>query len=90
MRMSMAASLEVRVHFADHRLVESAWNIPWEMKMTGNKEKWILRKALEGLFLMMFFIARKALILKRIAKLIQSCNCMASTFYKINTSLHEF
>ncbi|MEY8753560.1 asparagine synthase (glutamine-hydrolyzing) [Peribacillus frigoritolerans] len=48
-RMSMGASLEVRVPFADHRLVEYAWNIPWEMKMEGNREKGILRKALEGL-----------------------------------------
>lgn len=47
-RMSMGASLEVRVPFADHRLVEYVWNIPWEMKMHGNKEKGILRKALEG------------------------------------------
>jgi asparagine synthase (glutamine-hydrolysing) len=48
-RMSMGASLEVRVPFADHRLVEYVWNIPWEMKMYGNREKGILRKALEGL-----------------------------------------
>lgn len=48
-RMSMAASLEVRVPFADHRLVEYVWNIPWEMKMTGNREKGILRKAMEGI-----------------------------------------
>ncbi|WP_050614284.1 asparagine synthase (glutamine-hydrolyzing) [Bacillus testis] len=48
-RMSMAASLEVRVPFADHTLVEYVWNIPWEMKMTGNCEKGILRKAMEGI-----------------------------------------
>ncbi|SDY58960.1 asparagine synthase (glutamine-hydrolysing) [Evansella caseinilytica] len=48
-RMSMGASLEVRVPFADHRLVEYVWNIPWEMKMHGNREKGILRKALEGI-----------------------------------------
>lgn len=47
-RMSMGASLEVRVPFADHRLVEYAWNIPWEMKMLNGREKGILRKALEG------------------------------------------
>lgn len=47
-RMSMGASLEVRVPFADHRLVEYAWNIPWEMKMYGGREKGLLRKALEG------------------------------------------
>ncbi|WP_102347401.1 asparagine synthase (glutamine-hydrolyzing) [Bacillus sp. Marseille-P3661] len=48
-RMSMGASLEVRVPFADHRLVEYVWNIPWAMKMVGNREKGILRKALEGI-----------------------------------------
>ena len=47
-RMSMAASLEVRVPFADHRLIEYVWNIPWEMKMLGGREKGLLRKALEG------------------------------------------
>lgn len=47
-RMSMGASLEVRVPFSDHRLVEYVWNIPWEMKRYGDTEKGILRKALEG------------------------------------------
>ncbi|PYZ94408.1 asparagine synthase (glutamine-hydrolyzing) [Salipaludibacillus keqinensis] len=47
-RMSMGKSLEVRVPFADHRLVEYVWNIPWEMKMLDGREKGILRKALEG------------------------------------------
>ncbi|MBO9128692.1 asparagine synthase (glutamine-hydrolyzing) [Bacillus sp. 165] len=46
-RMSMGASLEVRVPFADHRLVEYIWNVPWEMKMYKNREKGLLRKALE-------------------------------------------
>lgn len=48
-RMSMGAGLEVRVPFADHRLVEYVWNIPWEIKTFGNREKGILRKALEGI-----------------------------------------
>ncbi|KOS63574.1 asparagine synthase (glutamine-hydrolyzing) [Lysinibacillus agricola] len=48
-RMSMGASLEVRVPFADHRLVEYAWNIPWEMKNLGGKEKGLLRKAMQHL-----------------------------------------
>jgi len=48
-RMSMGASLEVRVPFADHHLVEYVWNIPWEMKNLDGREKGILRKALEGL-----------------------------------------
>ena len=48
-RMSMGASLEVRVPFADHRLVEYAWNIPWEMKNLDGTEKGLLRKAMEHL-----------------------------------------
>ncbi|WP_332691247.1 asparagine synthase (glutamine-hydrolyzing) [Halalkalibacter lacteus] len=48
-RMSMGASLEVRVPFSDHRLVEYVWNIPWEMKQLDGREKGILRKSLEGL-----------------------------------------
>ncbi|AWB45783.1 asparagine synthase (glutamine-hydrolyzing) [Paenibacillus sp. CAA11] len=47
-RMSMAAGLEVRVPYCDHRLVEYVWNIPWDVKTTGGREKGILRKALEG------------------------------------------
>jgi asparagine synthase (glutamine-hydrolysing) len=47
-RMSMASGLEVRVPFCDHRLVEYVWNIPWEIKNAGNREKGILRKALKG------------------------------------------
>lgn len=48
-RMSMATGLEVRVPFADHRLVEYVWNIPWEMKTCDNMAKGILRRALSGL-----------------------------------------
>jgi len=48
-RMSMGASLEVRVPFADHRLVEYVWNIPWDMKMYAGREKGLLRKAFEGI-----------------------------------------
>jgi len=48
-RMSMGASLEVRVPFADHRLVEYVWNIPWEWKRYGDREKGLLRKSLENL-----------------------------------------
>jgi len=47
-RMSMAVSLEVRVPFCDHRLVEYVWNIPWAMKSLGGQPKGILREALVG------------------------------------------
>lgn len=48
-RMTMATGLEVRVPFCDHRIVEYVWNIPWELKNYSNREKGLLRLALEGL-----------------------------------------
>lgn len=48
-RMSMASGLEVRVPFCDHRLVEYVWNIPWRFKYYGQREKGILRRAVNGL-----------------------------------------
>jgi asparagine synthase (glutamine-hydrolysing) len=48
-RMSMAVGLEVRVPFCDHRLVEYVWNIPWEIKSAGNREKGILRQSMTGI-----------------------------------------
>jgi len=47
--MSMGASIEARVPFGDHQLVEYVWNIPWEIKTYNNREKGILRKAMEGI-----------------------------------------
>ncbi|MEV1090158.1 asparagine synthase (glutamine-hydrolyzing) [Streptomyces microflavus] len=44
-RISMAASLEVRVPFTDHRLVEYVFNVPWEMKNFDGREKSLLRAA---------------------------------------------
>ena len=48
-RMSMAWGLEVRVPFADRRLVELSYNIPMEMKYHGGREKGLLRDAFDGL-----------------------------------------
>ncbi|MFC9254119.1 asparagine synthase (glutamine-hydrolyzing) [Amycolatopsis thailandensis] len=42
-RMSMAAGLEVRVPFTDHRLVEYTFNVPWSMKNFDGREKSLLR-----------------------------------------------
>lgn len=48
-RMSMANSLEVRVPFADYKLVEYAFNIPNNIKLLNGREKGLLRKSLEGI-----------------------------------------
>lgn len=46
-RMSMAHGLEVRVPFADHRILEYVYNVPWEIKFEGNVEKALLRNAMK-------------------------------------------
>ncbi|MCM0649829.1 asparagine synthase (glutamine-hydrolyzing) [Clostridium swellfunianum] len=48
-RMSMSNSLEVRVPFADYRIVEYAFNVPWSIKYIDNIEKGLLRRALKGI-----------------------------------------
>lgn len=48
-RMSMYNSLEVRVPFADYRLVEYSYNIPNEIKFYNGREKGLLREALRGI-----------------------------------------
>ncbi|QXE38488.1 asparagine synthase (glutamine-hydrolyzing) [Streptomyces sp. GMY02] len=47
-RVSMAVSLEVRVPFTDHRLVEYVYNTPWAMKNFDGREKSLLRAAMRG------------------------------------------
>ena len=48
-RMSMYSGLEVRVPFCDYRIVEYAYNMPWEMKAYEGREKGIVRKAFEDI-----------------------------------------
>ena len=47
-RMSMAASLEVRVPFLDHRVVEFAYSLPLNLKIKGFTRKYLLKKILRG------------------------------------------
>jgi asparagine synthase (glutamine-hydrolysing) len=48
-QMSMAASIESRVPFLDHQLVEFAAGLPARMKLRGFRTKWILREAVRGI-----------------------------------------
>ena len=47
-RAAMAASLETRAPFLDHRVVELAWRLRPSLKIRKNKSKWILRQVLYG------------------------------------------
>jgi asparagine synthase (glutamine-hydrolysing) len=47
-QMSMAASIESRVPFLDHKLVQFAARLPVRMKLRGMTTKYILRRAMRG------------------------------------------
>ncbi len=48
-QMSMAASIESRVPFLDHKLVEFAASLPPRLKLRGFTTKWILREAVRSM-----------------------------------------
>jgi len=45
-RAAMASSLETRVPFLDHKLIEYVWKIPHHLKFRNGQGKWILRQIL--------------------------------------------
>ena len=47
-RMSMAHSVEIRPPFLDHRIVEFAAGLPPEMKISGKRQKVILKRLMTG------------------------------------------
>jgi asparagine synthase (glutamine-hydrolysing) len=45
-RAAMAASLETRAPFLDHKVIEFAWRLPMRMKIRAGRGKWLLRQLL--------------------------------------------
>ncbi|MGH8262082.1 MAG: asparagine synthase-related protein, partial [Steroidobacteraceae bacterium] len=48
-KITMATSIECRVPFLDHRLVELGATIPAAIKLQGGEPKWLLRRAVSDL-----------------------------------------
>ncbi len=48
-RTSRYCGLDARVPFADERIVQYLWNVPWEMKYKSHRVKGLLRFAGEGI-----------------------------------------
>ncbi len=48
-RTSMYSGLEARVPFADHRIIEYVFNVPWKMKTKDGVVKGLLRESARGL-----------------------------------------
>ena len=47
-KMSMAASIELRVPFLDHELMELSWSLPDYLRLRGRTGKYILRRAMQN------------------------------------------
>jgi asparagine synthase (glutamine-hydrolysing) len=46
-RAAMAVSLETRIPFLDHRLVEFAWRLPLHLRIRNGQGKWLVRQLLD-------------------------------------------
>lgn len=59
-RMSMYCGLEARVPYADHRIVEYVYNVPWDMKYRNGVAKSLLREACRDLLPEKLLMRRKS------------------------------
>ncbi|MBK8277149.1 MAG: hypothetical protein IPK92_15350 [Nitrospira sp.] len=69
-RLSMWHSLEVRVPFLDHKLVEFVATIPSHLKLKGWEKKHILIKVMEG-----FFLNRSCIVGSRASRSLLGLGC---------------
>lgn len=91
-RASMYSGLEARVPFADHRIIEYVWNVPWNMKTRDGVVKNLLRQSGKGLVPDEILFRRKspypktydtayeALLADRVQEMISDSSCPVMEF----------
>ena len=72
-RTSMYSGLEARVPFADHRIMEYVWNVPWDMKTRDGLVKNLLRQSGKGLLPDEILFRKKSPILKPMIPPMKNC-----------------
>jgi asparagine synthase (glutamine-hydrolysing) len=94
-RTSMYNGLEARVPFADYRLVQYMFNVPWEYKYRDNTEKSLLRHAAAGIVPHDVLYRKKSpypktynpyyesLLAKRLREVIEDCSSPINEFLDI-------
>ncbi|NFI53257.1 asparagine synthase (glutamine-hydrolyzing) [Clostridium botulinum] len=90
-RVSMYNGLEVRVPFADIRLVNYAFNLPAEIKLYKGREKGLLRAALEGILPNEIIYRKKSPYPKTDNPIYTDivCNMMNDILKKKSSPIHE-
>ena len=88
----MYSGLEARVPFADHRIIEYVWNVPWNMKTRDGVVKNLLRQSGKGLVPDEILFRRKspypktydtayeALLADRVQEMISDSSCPVMEF----------
>lgn len=91
-RASMYSGLEARVPFADHRIIEYVWNVPWDMKTRNGVVKNLLRQSGKGLVPDDILFRRKSpypktydtayetLLVHRVREMMSDVNCPVMDF----------
>lgn len=73
-RTSMYSGLEARVPFADHRIVEYLYNVPWKIKCLNGEAKGLLRAAGKEDLPPEVLYRRKVLIRKPMILIMRGCS----------------
>ena len=99
-RAGMYSGLAARIPFADHRIIEYVFNVPWEMKYRNGVEKSLLREATTDLLPPQLLHRKKSpypktyhpgyeqTLCKRFAEIIKNPNAPITPLIDVRKALH--